>query len=181
MTVLVVNDPQAEMVLSDSRIEWAAEQGAQGSPIPEPKTWDVSHRDRIGVITFVRACKLLDEAMALKGPDYVYPRFPEGGDYACVNFTPAAGEEGWAPSCLIGHVWNLLGLNPDTCATPSDARLLYTGSALAVAERFSLKLTPKARAVFVAVQYAQDQGTPWGAAIDQSRRVVAASEWDDYE
>lgn len=139
-----------------------------------------SHRDRIGVITFPRACELLTAAMLTKGPDYVYR--PEGGDgdSTCANFVECDGG-GYVPSCLVGHVWHALGLTPETCADDRNSGALLHAPANAVIDRFLLKVTPKAKAMLAATQYAQDQGLPWGKAIEQSHRVVAGSQWDDYE
>jgi len=108
---------------------------------------------------------LLDRAVEEKGADYVYPEGERenwgGRENLCSYYTKRGGEV--VPSCIIGHVVDYLGLRKKFLAK----REQYEGGpGTSILRTLGVPLTAKAEALLDEVQTQQDEGRPWGDAVD---------------
>ena len=104
------------------------------------------------------AITLLREVATQEPADYVYER--PGNGFSCVNLEK--NDKGdWVGSCLVGRVWVLLGMKPDTEWVAGSAS--YSAQHI-----FDKKLNVSDDAVFVlqTAQNLQDGGMPWKHAIE---------------
>jgi hypothetical protein len=115
-------------------------------------------RDMIN-LTYDKAVSLIREAIAEKGEDYVYEKIDDGCYYV----------HGGQPSCLVGHVLVRAGVNMDLLEAEGG---LYDAHGYADAlcgelEREGI-LTAGRRTIRLLneVQYNQDRGVSWGAALE---------------
>jgi hypothetical protein len=106
------------------------------------------------VIDEARALELLEQAVAERGPDYVY-RAP-----VCVYSTP-----GGQPACLVGHALALAGLEL--------SRLGENNPAASYLPHYFPEVTEPAVNVFIAAQAAQDDRLTWGEALAEAREAVS--------
>lgn len=117
-------------------------------------------------ITLDKALKALDEAVAEKGREYVYP-IEEQAAYACQYLT----REGKA-SCIVGNVLLRLGVPveflPQHGAPGIDAASLLD----VLRERGILTIESEAIALLEAAQAEQDNGTTWGRSAHTAVEMV---------
>jgi hypothetical protein len=99
---------------------------------------------------------LLDAQVAKKGADYVYPARQDSWP-SCVYF------EGDTPSCIVGHVFADIGLTP--------AEIEETSFDEEPEEVVGL-FDKNAQRLLFFVQSNQDEGTPWGVAVDSGYLTV---------
>ena len=102
------------------------------------------------------------------GEDYVY-KFPSGTEWhgQCVYVSDDK------PSCLIGHV--VMRLAPDKIEDLKWADKGYGGTAADQLLNFLGEdfWTPEAGDVATAAQEYQDEGHPWGAALEKAERAAS--------
>jgi hypothetical protein len=133
----------------------------------------------IATVDREKAMELLEQAVQLKGPDYIDPGSSESSTASCTYFV---GEQ---PSCIVGHVLAKFDLN--RTFDNEEIQLLiepwidghapfeapdedyYSGGYLANNRDFTL--TSGAVTVLRAAQSAQDSGHTWGTALDRSREA----------
>lgn len=112
--------------------------------------------------------RLLDEAVAEKGADYVYtnakgeqPSAFKGVD--CSNLHPL--EDGtWVPGCIVGTVFaNVIGVEN----VPAE------GSASSTNEEVGEPFDHNSERLLLRTQMRQDQGVPWGQAVQMANPLFA--------
>ena len=114
----------------------------------------------IKVIKYDEVVDMLKAIVAGK-EDFVYERV----ESVCLYWTN--GEDGTRDaSCLVGHVFQALGVL-------SDLPLWYQNSDANVTvgvlkQKGVINFTRKARALLMAAQGRQDEGTPWGEAVQEA-------------
>jgi hypothetical protein len=105
-------------------------------------------------ITTEDALRALEEAVAEKGEDYIYPEAGKTCYYALDG----------APSCLVGNALHRLGYSilqleefrsHPICSLPAD-----------------VPMEDRALDAFIRAQEAQDAGAPWGEALHVAREAV---------
>lgn len=104
-----------------------------------------------------------------KGPDYVYQRVEAYGlKGSCVNFT----EDG-QPSCIVGHVFSLLGLTAEKALEVGVASTTIADVSCELLNRsdFEWKFTPQAQRILAVAQDYQDTGNSWGEALEACENV----------
>ena len=130
------------------------------------------------LIDYDAAVQAMRDQIAKKGEDYVYTKV-KGGDgntIGCTYYHPDKAGRYVMPGCIIGHWLRdvgypslkslTLGLDLDDSVNGSSAwmlvsRMHQTGSA-------GIKFTIKAREFLHAVQCNQDDGMPWGQALQEA-------------
>lgn len=119
-------------------------------------------------ITLDKALKALDEAVAEKGREYVYP---EGQriNYTCQYLTPDG-----KGSCLVGSALLRLGVPVEVLPQHGDAGMGAEDLLDLLRERDVATYEPEVATLFVTAQMEQDSGVPWGLAA--SRGVDAVEE-----
>jgi len=119
------------------------------------------------IVTSDEAHRLLQNAIKLKGGDYVYKN-----EFAsCSNFK----NETDVPQCIVGHVLHSLGLGYNDCG---DGTILGTIGRLRD-NRPEIKFTRSAVLLLQIAQTAQDTGASWGSAVASAEaglRVAAGME-----
>lgn len=129
------------------------------------------------IVDLDEAIALFDQAIAEKGPDYIYPRAvgrPSGG---CVYFEQAGiGADTcanvWVPSCAVGHVVHKLGVERDDIISGdfedwstgrTDFNFAHGAAALVdfLQTMYGLQFTNQAEQFLAYVQEHQDNGMPW--------------------
>ncbi len=135
------------------------------------------------------ALRLLENAVAAKGADYVYPRNEDSITKSC---TYARNGE---PSCGVGYALHAAGVSTTDLAILDRADELlaqedadnkdcedigqYTTTIGDEAIRYFLRntldviITDQAQNVFSAFQTAQDSGEDWGFSLECSKRVLS--------
>ncbi len=106
-------------------------------------------------ITLQQAAAELDQIVAEKGADYVYPGSRRDPGAGCANF-----EDG-SPSCIIGHWYAFHGME-DKEVMAADCKYASVGM---VNSLMGLHMDPLVVKFFASIQVAQDMGTPWGEAV----------------
>lgn len=106
------------------------------------------------------AFHLVDIAADQKGRDYVYPR--QGG--GCQNYfiDPETGQA--TGDCLIGRVFEFFVDYNDR-----ENRCSIHSTATSANKHYGMPFAAEARDFLQAVQGRQDDGMPWGEAIDRSK------------
>ena len=129
------------------------------------------------IVTLNLAEELLERAVAEKGEGYEYPDWASGCYY----------ERDDAPSCIVGHVFNYLGLTPeqlgqldapnkhfsDANGQPVSRNNVVSALVPLVAEAFDIELTEPAAVLLREAQLQQDNGSPWGLAAQRAKAAVA--------
>lgn len=109
----------------------------------------------VGRIDFARADALLSRALVENGIDHVYVKEQYGGN--CKNF-----HEG-VPACIIGHALSYLGLKATDVPEASIA---------SVWQDLMLDIDADALDLWKFTQAKQDNGAPWGEAVEFGHSVV---------
>lgn len=115
------------------------------------------------------AIRSLREVVFEKGPDYVYRRVEAYGfQGACVNFT----EDG-EPSCIVGHVFGLLGLTGEKALEVGVASTAIASVSCELLNRsdFEWTFTDGAIRILAVAQDYQDTGSSWGEALEACENV----------
>ncbi len=120
------------------------------------------------VINLAEAHAAMLRQVQAKGADYVY-KPPFGGSYpdpvTCVNWFWDDANRARVPSCIVGHAleeWGVLGKVPQSLS--ADDVGAHTEDVLA--------FTDAAKFFLVHVQASQDNGVPWGEAVDASWKQI---------
>lgn len=123
------------------------------------------------LITAEKALSLLEDAVALKGRDYVYPVMEQMWRVGC-HYT-RDGE----PSCGVGYALHAAGVSIEGLAMLDD----NDENAIDSEEiRYTLRndldfiVTDEAVEVFTAFQRFQDKQHGWGESLDEAKRVASA-------
>lgn len=110
--------------------------------------------------------ELLERAVAEKGPDHVYQQHTEvgDGDGAMCRYANPDG----TPDCIVGYVLSYVGL------LGSGAHLWegLAGSLLVVQKNF----TVEAIQILLEAQITQDNGKPWGEALEAAKNEAGLVE-----
>lgn len=113
-------------------------------------------------LNFETAVRLIEEAIELKGADYVYePVSIEPGVSTCMYMQD--GE----PGCIVGHALHSQGIDlslHEGILAGATLRALQSGGLLTV--------TNKAASFLEWVQIYQDDSMPWGQALQEALEVV---------
>jgi len=107
--------------------------------------------------TLEQTLAALEEAVAERGEDYVYDEHDDGGH--CVYVKDGR------PSCLVGNALVKLGV-----ITVEELVPFETKSANYVTR--ALNAPVAVQAALCRAQAVQDDGEPWGAALEQAKRVA---------
>lgn len=131
-------------------------------------------------LTFDKAVQYLKEAVELKGEDHVYEQVPVtwAGDDADELTGPSCvyAKDG-QPDCIVGHVFAKAGVPIEDMTwvygakQESSRQTKYShGDAFEVLDRLEfhgvLKADGNTKRLLTIVQREQDDGTPWGEALD---------------
>ena len=115
------------------------------------------------------AVRLLEEAVASKGADYIYVN--QYGERANENPTGCQNlhnlnildrdkDPEWVPGCLVGHVLvNVFGIE----------KVDPEGSVLSLNQLLGNPFTKEAESVLGRAQFAQDRGETWGRALEDGK------------
>lgn len=107
-----------------------------------------------------------EEIAAEKGPDYVYPAQPAVGVRGNADWSPSCHYvRDNAPSCIVGHFilkHDLLTLAELSQREGNGASEVLTDATVSSAVSVFLD----------EVQTRQDEGTPWGDAVEVAARIV---------
>lgn len=122
------------------------------------------------LITAEKALSLLEDAVALKGRDYVYPVIDEMWSVGC-HYT-RDGE----PSCGVGYALHAAGVsidglgmldnNDDSTIDNEEVRYILRND-------LDFIVTDEALKVFAAFQKFQDMKRSWGESLDNAKRVAS--------
>lgn len=123
----------------------------------------LSHRKGITVnhkqaISLEEARVIMRSLVLAKGEDYVYPRANSG---SCSYF------EEDKPSCIVGHLLAVLGVDSDSVTEGESAYALVPAHFPATADYVVEGLNE--------AQRVQDTGSTWGEALKEFERVVERS------
>lgn len=108
--------------------------------------------------------------------EYVYERFPAsanlGSDDAgyCLNFDLDGN-----PSCVVGHVLVEMGLSfeqAEVLGIATNRAVCTVVPILNEYPEFGWSFSQEAENVLTAAQQAQDDGRPWGEALEEAERVA---------
>lgn len=122
------------------------------------------------LITAEKALSLLEDAVALKGRDYVYPVIEEMWDAGC-HYT-RDGE----PSCGVGYALHSAGVSIEHLAildNHDDSAIDGEDIRYTLRNEFDFVLTDEAIEVFSAFQRFQDMKRSWGESLDEAKRVAS--------
>lgn len=111
-----------------------------------------------------------------KGPDYVYQRVEAYGlKGSCVNFT----EDG-QPSCIVGHVFSLLGLTAEKALEVGVASTTIADVSCELLNRsdFEWEFTDDASRILALAQDYQDNAHSWGEALEACEDLYARIQAD---
>lgn len=112
------------------------------------------------MITAEQALELLQAQVTKKGDGYVYKaeeRAATGGTVHCYYY-----EEDKTPSCIVGHVFEDLGLEASRILDGYNNATVNSAMAHAFPE---LQVSPEAFEVLKTAQFIQDDGKSWGDAL----------------
>lgn len=111
-------------------------------------------------ITGKLALQLLEEVVAEKGEDYIYP------DQYCVYV-----KEG-QPACIVGHVFDRLGvLDRGWAADHTAVTGLFHDEAPVVATKKAIKVLDAAQNAQDGAGLGRSGRKTWGQALEEARRV----------
>lgn len=117
------------------------------------------------VIDIPEALFCLRRVVYDKGPDFVYEKPVLENWSACVNFNDGK------PSCIVGHVFALLGLSYEKASKLQvDGPRIAESSALILSndKNFPWTFTVGAKSVLGEAQMHQDDGKTWGEALEMA-------------
>jgi hypothetical protein len=110
--------------------------------------------------------RVLDELLTEFGEDYVYPRTFRKSIDDLANGCKYV--KGGAASCLVGHVFNRLGVPIYNLETLDKAAVDLDDTD--VLEDLGITIADSDTAMYLTVmQSDQDNGTPWGKAVARAR------------
>ena len=112
-------------------------------------------------LTFVEAVALLKRSVAENGAQTVYAK--PGG--ICLYFTPDG-----CPSCLIGHVLHYKGM---TYKALDDRGSNDQTDVSGLIQDTVIRVDMRTEALLALAQGFQDDGVPWGRAVEQALEGVA--------
>jgi hypothetical protein len=123
-------------------------------------------------INTLKVMSLLQEAVKLKGADYVYTS--EHPDECLYN-----NDDG-TPSCIVGYVFDSLGLKVPEEANSRPLRTMGTTTYPTVQPprvhvnlvSTEVEFTPGAFEALTMAQSYQDQGVDWGTAVEYAKESV---------
>lgn len=122
------------------------------------------------VIDRHQAIELLERAVEENGPDYVYDSGP-GCDYVRTDWD-ANDNPIYAPSCIVGHAFYYLGVPIEQIVVlDHQAHGGIAHVAHNLPELLGVELTREAEDVFATAQDKQDNGIPWGEAVESAKLV----------
>lgn len=78
------------------------------------------------------------------------------------------------PSCIIGTAWAIELIE---AGLTSDSRQNTTDVSIVLCDLLGMTLTPKATELLKKIQFKQDDGYPWGTAIEAG--ITAAHDYSD--
>ena len=117
------------------------------------------------ILTAERVWELLDNAVADRGADYVYPKqddLPYGN--VCLYWHPGDNDGAGGPGCIVGHVLTQLGVDPDTLQQHEGDSAFHL-----LMEDEVYPTTLEAARILSDVQRRQDEGFSWGEAVTSAR------------
>lgn len=121
-------------------------------------------------INYETALRLVNDEIENEGSDYVYNNGDE--NLSCVNVV--LDEDGEIIGCcLIGRALMAAGVDPEYLMSRK------TDSIHSIVSNGGVRITEKAFRLFSTAQVLQDQGTPWGMAVQ--RGIETASDYSDVE
>lgn len=127
-------------------------------------------------VTYDEALQALQDAVAIKGEDYVYPDSAKvGSNRSCVYFNEGDG----TPACIVGHAlaswgYTLTDLNS---AGAYLGDMNEAGATPSFFEALNIEITDaRTGALLGLAQDAQDTGRAWGIAVS---RAVTDAQRDD--
>lgn len=120
-----------------------------------------------------QVAEALENALALKGAGYVYPR----NDGKEAPFPCTYSNDDGTPSCIVGHV--IAELDPELFKKVGEWEKSEQGwdegtAFLTVFYAFPTRFTPGQARALQRAQGAQDDGSTWGAAV---RRFEESLRW----
>jgi hypothetical protein len=120
------------------------------------------------------ALALLDQAVAERGADHVYPKsekavYPTGHVVPMCSYYVEDGD-GWRPSCIIGHVIEYLGLREEFLSARRD----YEGTpGVGVLKHLGVQFEDlTTEQVLDEAQQNHDIGEPWADVVEMARSVL---------
>lgn len=115
------------------------------------------------VIDGKRAVQLLEKAVASRGADYIYKPINDSGFGGCVYVTE--DEKGnLTPSCLIGFALAEAGVS--LAALEVHNTSVVNTITRYLADSYDVEITDEAINIFRTAQALQDDGEPWGKALE---------------
>jgi len=127
------------------------------------------------LITAEKALSLLQNAVAAKGADYVYPRSADSITKICVY------TRGGEPSCGVGYALHEAGVSIEGLEALDNADTeMWQTTAIGeenvqyvLRNELDVLITDEAVSVFSAFQSAQDSGEEWGVALKYASREAS--------
>lgn len=124
------------------------------------------------VIDADMAIALLERAVQEMGADHVYQRVH--GEFDRIGeATMCAYQHDGRPSCIVGHALSYAGVTIEQLREMDEAADEVTSvEALYGDDLLPVEMTDDAVTVFEAAQQAQDNGAPWGEALEAARKAA---------
>lgn len=113
------------------------------------------------VVDIHKVADLLWEIADEVGHDHIYEIRKKHGIPTCEYVVWNEESDCYVGDCLVGRLLFRLGADPESLADIGDLRF----SSVLVQHVLPFSFTEDAQRVLVRVQYAQDHGKTWGAAI----------------
>lgn len=135
-------------------------------------------------LSYERAMALVNQAIEERGEDYVNPKYLPGTS----NSTGWVDSESWVqaeestnegackyvingtPSCIVGYVLHHAGIPVETMEEFDQLSSLAGAVMSRLEYRGLLKLEGSAYALLSQLQAFQDDGKPWGLALERARQ-----------
>jgi hypothetical protein len=132
-------------------------------------TNDTIHKGDTMYLTYETALDALEKAVADRGEEYVYPRQGTDTNSSCLYWH----KNEQAPGCLVGLALHQLGVSAEVLESfgPAGIRML----APSLPHLSGVEMSPAALELMSKVQCYQDQGMPWGSALDRAVVEVEAT------
>lgn len=124
-------------------------------------------------LDFDQAIIYLEKAVGEKGRDYIYEI--DGVDaitYRNQSHGIAMPCHYWhkgAPSCIVGHVLDYMGYEPEQIVGLHHVNCIEGNTAAHALGLLGIDADPETQALLHKVQELQDRGVPWGEALDRVR------------
>lgn len=122
-------------------------------------------------LSYTDALRYLEKAVAEKGEDYQYADFRGGLTTSCVYF------RGDQPSCIVGHVLYYNGMTRNELNR--DIRDFNRSSVQTLSNQGFIAVDNDTRHLLQRAQNLQDNGVPWGQAVEGAHRKASASHEQD--